>query len=1163
MIDFQHLHVHSHYSLLDGLPQLKPLVSAFKKRGFRAATLTDYGSMYGAIEFYQICEAEGIKPIIGFEAYVAPRTRFDIDPMLDKDLYHLILIAENYEGYKNLMKISSIGHLEGMMGGKPRVDREVLAKYAKNVICLSGCARGEVSSLIKSGRLEDAKKTAAAYKEIFGSDYYYLELQDHPMIEGQVDINVKLIQIGKELDIPLVVTRDVHYLDPVDTEAQDILACIRDGVKVDAFNREDYRQVDRSLNSGDDIASRFRHVPEAISNTIKIMDRVNLKIELNKWHFAPVDLPPGKTVDETLRDEVYSRADKYFPGVSNEIHERIEYELGIITTKGYCPYFLCVADYVRYAKTHGIVETTRGSGAGSIVSYILGITTVDPMRFKLPFERFLNPFRPSPPDIDTDFADDRRDDMIKYVTEKYGKEKVAQIITFGTMAARASVRDVGRALGLSYSFCDQVSKLIPMGSQGFAMTLERALKEEPDLKKLYDTNPDVKRLLDLARKVEGCARHTSIHAAGVVISPTDLTEFTPVQYEVGGTRFTTQYEMHAVEAAGVLKMDFLGIRNLSILGKSVEIVEKTTGDKVDIYSLPLDDKLTFEKLARGETMGVFQLGGSGMTRWLKELRPSTINDIMAMVALYRPGPMESIPEYILRKHHPETIHFLDPRMKEYLDASFGLLVYQDDVLLTAIKLAGYDWMEADKFRKAMGKKIPEEMEKQKNKFYEGCVQKSSLKKEVIDELWKQIEPFAAYGFNKAHAASYGIVAYQTAYMKAHYPVQYMTAVLQAESGDADKVAAIVHECERMGIDVLPPDVNESFRNFAMVSKPGEKGRIRFGLMAVKNVGEHICEVIYSERKKNGAYLSLEDLIKRNTDKDLNKKSIEALAQCGALDCFGIDRGVLLGNSENILYFARQTKDTSGASQNSLFSSMGLSLDAKIVFKNALAATIDEKTTWEKNLLGVYVSAHPFGKYEKILHSILVPMSELDSCPRSGWVVMGGVVDKLTKKITKKGSVMMFATLQDLSGAAEFLVFPKTYEQTKDLWEEGQVVVIMGKTPEEDGDHKVFVEKVWVLTPESVSGIKDQLRMVVPRRESSDMQVKVTVEQRVSLVISADELKKNTPVLKKIFSEHPGHHKVYFSIGTKLVETKTEIEPDLVFQKKISTLFGADRLKIEK
>ncbi len=1161
MTEFQHLHVHSHYSLLDGLAQLKPLVQAFKKRGFKAATLTDYGSMYGAIEFYEICQAEEIKPIIGFEAYVAPRTRFDVDPILDKELYHLVLIAENYDGYRNLMKISSAGHLEGAMGGKPRIDRGVLAKYSKNVFCLSGCARGEVPSLIKSGRMDDAKKVALAYKEIFGPEHYYLELQDHPMIEGQVDINVKLIQLGKELDIPLVVTRDVHYLDQTDAEAGDILTCIRDGVKVGMGNREDYRQVDRSLNTGADIASRFRHVPEAIANTVKIADRIDLKIELNKWHFAPVDLPPGKTVDEALREEVFARADMYYPGVPQNIRERLDYELGIITKKGYCPYFLCVSDYVRYAKAHGIVETTRGSAAGSVVSYVLGITTVDPIRFKLPFERFLNPFRPSPPDIDTDFADDRRDDMISYVTEKYGKDKVAQIVTFGTMAARASVRDVGRALGLSYSFCDQVSKLIPMGSQGFAMTLERALKEEPDLKKLYDSNADVKRLLDLAKKVEGCARHTSIHAAGVVISPTDLTEFTPVQYEVGGSRLTTQYEMHAVEAAGVLKMDFLGIRNLSILGKSVEIVEKTTGDKIDIYALPLDDKLTFEKLARGETMGVFQLGGSGMTRWLKELRPNNINDIMAMVALYRPGPMESIPEYIRRKHHPETVHFLDPRMASYLDASFGLLVYQDDVLLTAIELAGYDWMEADKFRKAMGKKIPEEMERQKAKFYEGCAKKSGLKKEIIDELWKQIEPFAAYGFNKAHAASYGIVAYQTAYMKAHYPVQYMTAVLQAESGDEEKVAQIVHECEHMGIDVLPPDINESFRNFAMVSKSGEKGRIRFGLMAVKNVGEHICEVIYAERKQNGPYKSLEEFLTRVTDKDLNKKSIEALAQCGALDGFGIDRGIILRNSENILYFGKQAKDKIGSSQNSLFSEMGLSLDSKIVFKEASAATIEEKMKWEKNLLGVYVSAHPFGEYEKVLREILTPSNELDSAPRSGWVIMGGVVDKLTKKITKKGSVMMFVTIQDLSGSTEFLVFPKTYEQTKDLWVEGQVMVIVGKTPAEDGDNKVFVEKALVVTPENINGIYNQLRMSVPKRDRVEVS-SLPLEKKVYLSLSAEELKRETSVLKKIFTEHVGNYRVYFCIGTNVVETKTSISPDEVLQTKINTLFGVNRLRIE-
>ncbi|MBT3539213.1 DNA polymerase III subunit alpha, partial [Candidatus Parcubacteria bacterium] len=670
-MDFVHLHVHSHYSLLNGLPKVKPLVKAAKKRGFKALALTDYGSMYGAIEFYQACLAEDIKPIIGFEAYVAPHSRHDKDPEKDKGVYHLMLLAENFEGYQNLMRLSSLGHVEGFFNDKPRIDKDLLKEYGKGIIALSGPIEGEVPQLLKNNKDDDAKKVVHEFEEIFGKGNFYLELQDHPAIEGQMQVNTKLIQLSKDIDIPLVVTRDVHYLDFNEAEAQDILRCISNGWKVGQTDREDFRHVDRSFNTAKDIISRFKHVPEAIENTVKIADRINIEIPLDNWHFAPVDLPEGKNADEHLRDEAYKYVVNFYEEVTQEIKDRIEYELDIIKTKGYSPYFISVADYVGYAKRNGIVESTRGSAAGSLVSYVLGITTVDPMRFKLPFERFLNPYRPSPPDIDTDFADDRRDEMIEYMTKKYGKDRVAQIITFGTMAARASVRDVGRALGLSYSFCDQVAKLIPQGAQGFPMTIERALKEEPDLKKLYETNEDLKRLLDLAQQVEGCARHTSIHAAGLVVSPTPLTDFSPVQCETGGEKILTQYEMHAVESAGVLKNDFLGIRNLAILGNSVVIVKKTTGDEIDIYNLPLNDTKTFEMLARGETMGVFQLAGAGMTRWVKELKPNRIEDIMAMVALYRPGPMESIPEYIHRKYNSEAVSYLDPRLEKILDASYG------------------------------------------------------------------------------------------------------------------------------------------------------------------------------------------------------------------------------------------------------------------------------------------------------------------------------------------------------------------------------------------------------------------------------------------------------------------------------------------------------------
>lgn len=1154
-MDFVHLHVHSHYSLLNGLTKIEPLVQAAKKRGFHAMALTDYGSMYGAVEFYKACLKEKIKPIIGLEAYVAPRSRHDKDPEKDKKIYHLILLAENFEGYQNLMRLSSLGHLEGFYDEKPRIDKELLRKYAKGIIALSGPIEGEIPQLLKEGKMSEAREAAGEYNKIFKQGNFYLELQDHPAIEGQMDVNTKLVQLSKDINIPMVVTRDVHYLDFEQAEAQDILRCISKGWKVGQSDRENKSYVDRSLNKAKDISSRFKHVPEAIENTVKIAERIDLEIKLDEWHFAPVDLPKGKNANEYLRDEAYKYLPNFYNEVVDELKERLDYELDVIKKKGYSPYFICVADYVRYAKQNGIVESTRGSAAGSLVSYVLGITTVDPIRFKLPFERFLNPFRPSPPDIDTDFADDRRGEMIEYVTKKYGEDKVAQIITFGTMAARASVRDVGRALGYSYSFCDQVAKLIPMGSQGFAMTIDRALKEEPDLNKLYQTNEEVKRLLDLARQVEGCARHTSIHAAGVVIAPTPLTDFTPVQRETGGEKLTTQYEMHSVEAAGLLKNDFLGIRNLAILGNAVEIVKKTAGDEVDIYNLPLDDVETFEMLTRGETMGVFQLAGAGMTRWIKELKPNRIEDIMAMVALYRPGPMESIPEYIRRKHSPEAVSFLDPRLEKILDASYGLLVYQDDVMLTAIELAGYDWMEADKFRKAMGKKIPEEMAKQKIKFYQGCRDHGKLKNEVIDELWRAIEPFAAYGFNKAHAASYGIVAYQTAYMKAHYPVQYMTSVLQAESEDPDKISAIVGECRRIGIEVLPPDVNESFRSFAMVSKPGETGRIRFGLTAIKNVGDHICEVIYRERKNNGQYQSLEDFLNRVDDKDLNKKSLESLIQAGAMDCFGTDRGLLFASIENILGFARQVKEKRTSNQDSLFAGTAIAFNSKVMIKDSEPASMDEKLLWEKNLLGIYLSSHPFAYFEKFLKDKVVPIIDVESKRRDSWVIIGGVIDSLKKKVTRKGSVMMFATIQDQTGRIEMLVFPKAYDLSKEVWLEGNVVCVVGKTPREDGDNKIFVEKAYVLTRDNVEEITRYLSL------NGSSEKKIVHEKYITIDLGQDELKIHADELKNIFNSYPGEYDIYVHVGINTIKGQAKIEWCKELEEKLRQIIGENKVKV--
>ncbi|MDO8499198.1 MAG: DNA polymerase III subunit alpha [bacterium] len=1161
MSNFVHLHVHSHYSLLDGLPQIPDLVKAAKKRGFSALALTDYANMYGAIEFYEACHKEGIKPIIGMEIYLAPDSHLDRNP--DERYHQLVLLALDYTGYKNLMKLASLAHLEGWHM-KPRVDKEQLRAYHEGLVATSAGMNGEIAKILRvDNSYEKAKRVALEYQDIFGPDNFFLELMDLPALGGQMELNTKLVQLGKDTGVPTIVTRDVHYLNPDDDEAQDILTCIRDGRTIDDLDRPSSVGVDLSFASGADIAGRFKHLPEAIINTAKIAERVNLVLQLNKWHFANIDLPVGKTSDDYLREEVYRRLPALLE-VTKQVKERVEYELEIIIGKGYSPYFLVVSDYVNYARDHGIVETTRGSGAGSIVAYALNITTVNPLYFKLPFERFLNPFRPSPPDIDADFADDRRDEMIQYVTNKYGADRVAQIITFGTMAARGSIRDVGRALGYSYSFCDQVSKMIPFGAQGFEMTIEKAIGLTPELKTLYETNPQVKRLIDLAQKIEGCARHTSLHAAGVVISPAPLTDFTPIQKETGGERITTQYEMHSVEAAGILKMDFLGIRNLSILGHAVEIVEATAGKKIDIYKLdPWDDKLTYEMLTRGETVGVFQLSGSGMTRYLKELQPSSIFDIMAMVSLFRPGPMDSIPEYIRRRHHPEQIEYLDPRMKKYLDQSLGLMVYQDDVLLTAINLAGYNWEEVDKFRKAMGKKIPAEMAKQKQKFADGCKEHGKLSTDKINKLWELIEPFAAYGFNKAHAASYAVVAYQTAYMKANFPIEYMTAVLIAESGDIDKVPEVIRECERMGIKVLPPNINESFKNFAIITpEDGTARYIRFGLHGIKNLGEHIAEAIYRARKNGGKYENLQDFLERVQDKDLNKKSLESLIKCGALDGFGFDRGQLVGNIENLLSFVRNSQTEKSTSQHSLFAGTGLDSVRKLRVEEAPAATEDAKLTWEKELLGIYVTAHPFTFFEDKLGPTLTLIKDLGGISRSKWVVVGGVIDSTKKKITRAGAAMMFVTIQDTSGRLELLVFPRTYETTKDIWAEGRIVAVVGKTSEEEGDDKLFVEKAYVLSKDNVDQLRDQLSATASSSLGRyDKAEPVVKENKIEIIVVPAEIKNKADAIKAILIKYPGTQDVFIVVGNKKIKTSYQVEVNTELVQELEDLVGEGKVKL--
>ncbi len=1165
---FVHLHVHSHFSLLTGLPKIKELVKTAKKRGFSSLALTDYGSMYGMIKFFEACQKEEVKPIIGCELFVAVDTRFDKRHKIDNRAAHVVLLAETFEGYRNLMQLSSLGHLEGFYY-RPRVDRELLQKYSKGVIALSGCMGGEVPQLIAQGAADErVDEKIKWYVDCFGKENFFLELQDHPEMEGQMNVNNALIEAAKRNGLGTVVTRDVHYLNPDDNEAQDVLGCIKDGKNIDQPGRYTMQHVDRSLNTYEDILSRFSHVPEAIENTVKIARRCNVDIPLGKWHFPDFEIPEGTTHVSELSRLVYDglRA-KYSEEKQKEYTERVEYELKIINDRGYAPYFLVVSDFLIWAKDNKVVTTTRGSAAGSLVSYCIDITNIDPMHYKLPFERFLNPFRPSPPDVDADIADYRRGEVIKYVTDKYGADKVAQICTFGTMAARASLRDTGRALGVSYSRVDQIAKLVPTGSQGFPMTLKTALEITPDLKKVYDEDKEIKRLIDLAQKIEGCARHVSVHAAGVVISPTPLVDYTPLQREPGGEKIVTQYEMKSVENAGVLKMDFLGLRNLSILEEAMRYIKKTQNVDIDLETIPLDDKNTFDMLSRGETQGVFQLSGAGMTRYLKDLQPEKITDIMAMVALYRPGPMEMIPEYIERKRDPSKVKYLDPRLEDILDMSYGIITYQDDVMMIAIKLAGYDWGEADKLRKAMGKKIPEEMAKQKNKFFEGALE-GGMKKETVVELWKQIEPFAAYGFNKAHACSYGMVAYQTAYLKANFPEEYMAAVLSCESHDLDKVAVNVHECETMGIEVLPPDVNESFKSFGVVTEANQP-RIRFGLGAVKNVGDHITEVIILERKENGKYADLEDFLTRVRDKDLNKKSVESLIKSGAMDCFG-ERNILLGNVERILTFSKEIGAIQLSQQSSLFG--GALGGMKITLADAPPLIESEMLAWEKDLLGLYVSSHPAKALEAVGVKELDLVSSVTDPERDNddpWVCVAGVVQTFKKVITKKGAEMGFLGVEDTTGALEVVVFPKIFEGYKSLCEEGEMLAVLGKKSDRDDEAKILAERMCRVTAETLE--EDVYMLMHPPQEEIEITSSTDVDRGHQYVKPAMVIRvlssglDDLDQVKKLVTTRPGNYNVYVKIpgvkGLKIIDSGFATCVDSTTTAQIEELVGDGGVEI--
>lgn len=1058
-MSFVHLHTHSHYSLLDGMNKIPELVSRAKDLGMNAIALTDHGSMYGAIEFYKECKKAGIKPIVGVEAYVARRTRHDKEADLDSKSYHLTLLARNNAGYKNLMKLVSRANLEGYYY-RPRMDKELLREHAEGIICLSGCPGSEFVINLKNGHEDEAKKLLQFYIEIFGKENVFVEVMKHDEVEWYIPLIEKIVKIAEEMDLPIVGTWDSHYLHEDDAEAHDTLVAINTGGEVGKAGMS-MKAGNYSFVSPEHAKKVFANIPGAYENTSKVADLVDLEIELGALYFPNYEIEGGKTPDETLRDFVYSKLESRGMEKTKEVSERIDYELEIIKTKGYPSYFLIVADLIKFARENGILTNTRGSAAGSLVSYVAGITNVDPLHYKLPFERFLNPYRPSAPDIDLDIADNRRDELIGYARRKYGNDHVAQIGTFGTMMARGSVRDVARALGFPYATGDRISKLIPMGSQGFPMTITHALELEPELKKMYKEEKETKMIIDLAKKIEGSARHISVHAAGVVIAPKPVTEYTPIQYDPKGGKIITQYDMYSIEDAGLPKFDFLGIRNLAFLADSINIVRKLYNEEIELDTIPIDDKKTFEMLARGETEGLFQLNGSGMTQKLVKMKPTRVEDINVMVALYRPGPMQIIDEYIDRKQGKKPTIFYHPKMKSYLDASFGLLVFQDDLLFTAIELAGYDWGEVDKFRKAVGKKIPEEMAKQHVHFVEGCQSHSQMTKKDAEMIWDLFEPFQGYGFNKAHAASYGKLAYQTGYMKANYPLPYMAAMLTAESGDIDTVSIYVAECKRMGIEILPPDVNESFGGFTIVSKDGQNIRdsrtIRFGLFTIKNLGGDIAEAIVEERKTNGKYKDIADFLERITHKNLNKKSLEALIKSGAMDSFGQGRAELLGNTEMMLSYSKES--TANKNQTSLFSGLDTPV-SKLYFKESVLLSKREVLAWEKEYLGLYISGHPLDEYkERMEKGGASPINFVKEHGREGKTyLVAGIIEDLRQVFTKKGDSMAFIKIADFTGRIDGVLFPKIYADSKDV-EVDSCVVVNTKISIRDGEKSLQIEKI--------------------------------------------------------------------------------------------------------
>ena len=1157
--NFVHLHVHTEYSLLDGACRISELVAKAKKHKMPALAITDHGVMYGAIQFYKEAIRQGVKPIIGCEMYVAHQSRLDRSSQRKETPYHLILLAKNNEGYKNLINLVTLSYLEGFYY-KPRIDKEILREHSNGLIALSACLKGEIAQCILQKDIKKAKKVALDFLDIFGEGNFYLELQKNGIPEQEI-VNENLIEIGQELSIPLVATNDIHYINKEDARAHEILLCIQTATNLGDPKRLKFSTDAFYFNSPEEMNENFSKVPQALENTIRIAEKCNLEINFRHAQLPEFEVPPEHNISTYLKELCYKGFNKRYPEITKHLEERLEYELSIIKKMEFEPYFLIVWDFVRYAKEKGImVGPGRGSAAGSLVAYCLNITNIDPMAYGLLFERFLNPERISMPDFDIDFCYERREEVIEYVSEKYGKDKVAQIITFGTMAARAAVRDVGRALGIPYARVDTIAKMIPLEPN---ITIEKALKMESRIKELMKSDEDVKKLIETASSLEGLARHASTHAAGIVLSRKPLTDYVPLQKTAEG-EICTQYAMAELEELGLLKMDFLGLRTLTVISNALKIIKHTRGEQVDINKIPLDDKKVYKMLSKGNCAGIFQLESEGMRDLVKRLKPKNIEDITALLALYRPGPLGSgmIEDFINRKKGIVEIKYPHPCLESILKETYGVIVYQEQVMMIASELAGFTLGQADILRKAMGKKQKGVMEKQRDLFIKGA-QKNNIKKNTAAEIFDLIAYFAGYGFNKSHSVSYAFISYQTAYLKTHYALEYMASLLTTIMGNNDKVALYIKECRNMNIEILPPDINQSLVNFTVV----EGKAIRFGLAAVKNVGEKAIKSIIEERKSNSNFTSILDFCHRVDLRVVNKRVIESLIKCGAFDSIGAKRSQLLAVLDMSLKNGQEFQKSKRNGQTSLFDLFEKNSSEKNIanYQDRLPDISEfpknELLAMEKEMLGLYISYHPLNDYKEKLKKIITSTSiELANHLDKSRVVLAGVINNFKRKSTKNGNLMAFITLEDLEGTVEIIAFPKVFEKCKEIIKKDEIVIIEGRLDVTEGKKKIIAEKISLLK-----------KYIENRRSAPKMEEKnQNLAEKLHLEIS---IGKNKPdILKKlkgIFYDYPGKSQVVLHFKDKdktilhAIDKKYSVKINDKFMEEIHAILEDEKIWTEK